>query len=626
MGDVSRRDFLKGAGAFGIGAVAVGTGLAACSENDAEGGRGQTSANAEDATGWGAQVHVADVVVVGGGLAGTTAARRVLAKGLSVAIVDKGPWGHSGTSGMNWGHNAETNEWADGDGSDSLGTIAYINDGMVNQPNGLALCKAIHSGRPCATFEQAGCTLERRRDGHPAAGNAPGPLAIDNGTFNRYFCLELSRKGADVHDRTMVIDLLQDESGQAAGVVAIDLVTGSPQVFRGKAVIFATGSFRWVSGFNGMKPHTIASPENTGDGLAIMMRRGIAMRDMEEQPIDYVQWTPLGTRQSMGAMGASTINWRFIFDRDFNKLVQGEGGAGSELPEGVSVSNGQLARYYYRAQLDGRGTPNGGVYVITTDPDSDDRYYRRTRENQLKYFGYDLPEYTEVVAEQWEDAGHPFNYSPEAETEIQGLYYAASAQGAWAGTGFWGSFGSGFLSGESAAARAASAETAPAVNWDSVKTALDEAYGLLDAEPSDPLRPTVVFRKIQEAYWAGLSPLRDETGITTAIRALKGIEEDDLPRMFIPQKSRQYNTDWHRALEAKGMLMCAQATAEAALIRRECRGAHVRSDYPIQDNENFLVSTRVAFANGAWTSSLEALDDSIISLADLKAMLPVVNL
>lgn len=565
----------------------------------------------------GASVHEADVIIVGGGVAGATAARRVLAQRKTVIVVDKGPWGHSGTSGMNWGHNAETNEWAEGDGSNSLGTFAYLLEGMINQPTGLAMVQALHAGRPCATFAQMGCTLERGRDGHSKAGNAPVDLTVDNGTFNRYLALDVQRKGAQIFDRTMVLDLLLDDEGKAAGVVAVNLNDGSAHVFRGKAVIMACGSYAWVSGFNGMKPHTIAAPENTGDGLAILMRHGVAMRDMEEQPIDYVQWSPIGVRQGMGSQGASTINWAFIFDKDLNPLV----------PEGVaSVNNGDLARYYYLAQLEGRGTENGGVYVITNDPHSDDRYYRRCKENERLFLGYDLPEYTEVVAEQWESAGHPFDYSPTAETQIPGVFYAAGGQGCWGGCGFFGAYSTGYIAGEASAVRAEELAAPGAIDWSAAKAALDKAYGLLAAEPADPIRSTVVFRDVQNAYWTGLSPLRNEEGIQASIDELKRIEAEELPRMHVPGKSKCYNTDWQRALEVQNMLMCAIATGEAALLRKECRGAHVREDYPFQDNVNFLKSTKVSCVDGEWKSSLEDLDDSILPMDVLAGMLPGIGL
>ena len=610
---VPRRTFIQGAGMTGT-AVALGMAMAGASAGLAD-ELGEQPVGQPDE--YDIQVHEADVVIVGGGIAGTTAARRIMAQGLSVAIVDKGPWAHSGTSGINWGHNAESNEWAEGDGSNTFGAWIYMLEGMLNQPNGLAMCQAVHAGRPCATFEQMGCILERGKDGHTAAGNAPADLVVDNGTFNRYFCLDLERRGADIYDRTMVLDLLQDAEGRAAGVVAVSLVDGSAHVFRGKAIVFATGSYCWVTGYNGMKPHTIAGPENTGDGLAILMRKGLAMRDMEELPIDFVQWNPLGIRQGMGAQGASTINWKFMYDKDLNPLV----------PEGVeSVSNGQLARYYYRAQLEGRGTENGGVYVATHDPDSDDRYYRRCKENERIYLGYELPDYTEVVAEQWEVAGHPFDYSPTAETAIPSLFYAASGQGVWAGCGFFGAFGSGFMAGEGAAARALETEDAPAIDWAAANAALAEAYALLESEPDDPLRSTVVFRDIQNAYWSGLSPLRNADGIKGSIAELDRIEKEELPRMYVPQKSRQYNTDWHRALEARNMLMCARATGEAALLREECRGAHVREDFPSEDNENFLKSTKVSYSNGEWSASLEELDGTIMSVEDMKPIMPKLDL
>ena len=47
--------------------------------------------------------HESDVLVVGGGIAGMEAALQVVSQGKTAILVDKGVFGHSGTSGMNWG-------------------------------------------------------------------------------------------------------------------------------------------------------------------------------------------------------------------------------------------------------------------------------------------------------------------------------------------------------------------------------------------------------------------------------------------------------------------------------------------------------------------------------------------
>lgn len=610
MSGVSRRDFLKAAGAVGLGGVAAGIGTTTAFANNTS-STSDEQLQEETLETYDYATHTADVVVVGGGLAGATAARRALAKGASVIVVDKGPWGHSGTSGINWGHNATTNEFAEDDGSSTLPAWVRLTEGLANQEFGLALCQAVKASRPCATFEQMGCILERNAEGKPYGGNTVGIFGCENGTLNRYLCLDATRKGADVYDRTMMLDLLEDGEGNAAGIVAIDMKDGSAHVFRGKTVVFATGSFRWVSGYNGLKPHTIAGPENTGDGIAVMLRHGLAMADMEQQPIDFVQWNPIGVRQGMGSMGGSIINWPLLYDGNQEPLV----------PEDRPASQvSELARWYYRAQIEGRGTENGGVYVDITQPQANDRYYRRCQENEKKFLDYQIPDFAELVAEQWDDAGHPYDYSATAETGIPGLFYASSGQGVWNGVGFFPAYGSGVMAGDGAAIKALETEVLPAINVDDVQTILADAYGLLKGDQEDGLRSTVVFREIQEAWWSGMSPLRDETGIQATLDELNRIEVEDLPRMVIPAKSPTYNTDWHRAIETRAILMCAQAATQAALLRKECRGCHVRTDYPKMDNENFLKNTKVSYADGQWSATLEDIRDIYIPAEDVKGL------
>jgi succinate dehydrogenase / fumarate reductase flavoprotein subunit len=116
--------------------------------------------------------------------------------------------------------------------------------------------------------------------------------------------------------------------------------------------------------------------------------------------------------------------------------------------------------------------------------------------------------------------------------------------------------------------------------------------------------------------------IRNEEGITNALNELARIEKEDLPKMYIPSKSRQFNTDWQKAIEVSSMLTCAKGTGYAALERKETRGGHCRTDYPEMDNENWLVHVVTSFADGQWTTSIEPIDDSIIPIEEVREMLP----
>ena len=89
--------------------------------------------------------------------------------------------------------------------------------------------------------------------------------------FNEFYCL----------------DLLRDEAGRTAGIVAYELATGELHVFRAKSVMFATG------GYGRMFRVSSNAHALTGDGLSVAYRRGIPLEDME-----FFQFHPTGPLQA----------------------------------------------------------------------------------------------------------------------------------------------------------------------------------------------------------------------------------------------------------------------------------------------------------------------------------------
>ncbi|NTU88341.1 MAG: FAD-dependent oxidoreductase [Actinobacteria bacterium] len=599
MGEVSRRDFLKGAGL--VGASAAVAGLAGCSGSaSANSDKGATVA-AESAADLGRDVAVfeTDVLIIGGGVSGLTAARKAASEGQSVLIVDKGPIGHSGTSGINWGHDLATNDWSADDGSESLALWVILAEGMSDQVYDLAMCQALKRSRASLVAEQSGMILQRDDiTGEPLGLNVPGPITSPHGFFVRYYAQHCKRAGIPIHERTMVLDILVNDEGVASGAVALDLRNGTARVYRAKTTVLATGNYSWIAGWNGIKPCSISSPENTGDGHRMLLEHGVALRDMEQLPCDFVQWTPLATRQGMGAMGCSIVNYQSVYDKDLNPVT-------ADLEKVAGVTNSSFMRMVARTLVNGKGTENGGVLIDISDVEHDDRYYRRCAENLSRALGYESPQHVEACPEQWETAARPFDMGNTGEVaEVPSLFYAAVGAGAWYGLGFWGAYGSGYLAGESSAAKAASISEIPSVPWEKAKVALDEAYAVLEAEPENGIRASELMKSVQIAYYDGLSFIRDEAGIQATLDEINRIEAEDLPKVFVPSKSKCFNTEWRKALEIKSLIKCAKGTGNAALLRKETRGAHCRTDYPKMDNANWLVATKVRFSEGAFQAEI----------------------
>ncbi|HJX23596.1 MAG TPA: hypothetical protein VJ574_04195, partial [Candidatus Bathyarchaeia archaeon] len=84
-------------------------------------------------------------------------------------------------------------------------------------------------------------------------------------------------------------------------------------------------------------------------------------------------------------------------------------------------------------------------------------------------------------------------------------------------------------------------------------------------------------------------PLRESKGLAHLLRELQIIRNERLPKLFSPDSSGVEN-----ALQVMGMVDVAEFLARASLHRAESRGAHFRSDYPNQDDDNWLKNVIIA--------------------------------
>ncbi len=632
MGNISRRTFLA-SGVAGAGAIALGS-LAGCSPSST--GSSATTSEVGGQRGGGAAtshtqnvvVHEADVIVVGSGIAGLTAARRAIDEGATVAIIDKGPYGHSGASGHNWGHSVATVEYADPASLPAFAAgLLFVGDGMVDQNYMLNLATAWHDVRPMLTSVQLGSVTEHNKEGVSCsvvnqANSVPeNPTVQDAGLFPRVFARQVKRAGAQIYDYTYALDVLKDPDGATAGIAAINLKTGEPVVFRSRAVILATGSFVWLCGWNGMTPYSHSSADCTGDGAAMFIRAGLPMRDMEEICQDNGQWYPTGTRQCMTGMGVELPDHY----RGFNNNYESFSDIITENPAAY-MNQGTYMRLTLREIWQGRGTEHGGIWALTDDLENEERYYRPAKWNMKRIFDYDLPQYVELVPQAWETAGRPFNIDPQTcETEVSGLFYAGGAPTVWNGFVVASCMGSAWMAGKAAADLTRTDERG-VIDWNQVSDIFNEAYSYFDNTGDDAIRSRKLMRNVQNAFWDGMYFLRDEEGIQGTIDELTRIQNEDLPHMGLGDHTPQFNMDWRNALETRNMVTVGIAAAQAALIRRETRGAHCRTDYPKVDNENYMVNTKVALKDGSWESELVPVDDPLVSREDLIAGIATVGI
>lgn len=602
----SRRTFLKGAAFAGVAAATVAP-VAARADEAAEDASQKRPFDVVDT----------DVVVVGGGLAGMLAARNALRNGCEVVLVDKGPFGHSGASGINWGHSLfngsyENIEDLDERVTEFLKPRLLGNDGMAPQSVIVNLMKASRDLKLFELVTELGCVVDRSGED----GTAVGSDTLMHGLFPRMLAQHVRRAGVKVMDRTMVLDFIQDEDGAATGVVGIDLVSGNAVVVRAKAVVHAMGGASWANGWCGVGARTNSGLEQTGDGNAILLGHGVPMSGLEFFMPYWYTANPDANKYS-NALG-------FALNDHPERVTNGEGTHFYAESEDWNTYGG-LPAYWKIGMKEiyaGRGSEQGGIYMDITDlevPQNFIRFNRRWREVFANGMGYEIPNPVELLPTPWESQEIP-PLTDELQVEgFPGLFHAKHDFGT-----VFGSTASGHLAGGSAAAYAKTVDAYRPIDLEAVQQILDGAYTALEKDGT--LRASDVQHEIQELVYNYLFFGRTADGINTCIAELDRIKAEDIPQMVVPDKSARFNYEWRQAMEVPFMWTYARALAVAALNRDETRYTHHRLDCPNIDNENGFYNVWVSVNDGEFSYEKKPVDDAYISIDELKTLIPNVGI
>ncbi|MDR0349934.1 MAG: FAD-binding protein [Coriobacteriales bacterium] len=614
-GKISRRDFLRGAAA--VGGTAAAAMLAGCSPgaNNGESPQG-TQAGEGQATGsqLACEVYDADVLIIGGGLAGTAAARAAFAKGANVILMDKGPYGFSGGAGYNW--SVDTLFFDDADMA--LRVDAWQYDGVVNQRVAQVIDKTVREEGGIARNTNTGTALlTRNPDG--SLWKVPFPQGgMVNGTFPRHDCDLIRKSGVPVLDKTMVTELIIQD-GSCCGAVGIHLPTGALRVVRAKATVSCAGGYQWVYGWASVCAKTINSPDNTGDMDAIALRHGCELGSLEYGVYDLIMSYPEGIAYSFnGGIGVDPDGQKHIVcDKD-----------GEYFLRDLELTRAEFIVKIAERINEGKGSPNGGIYVDVRDVDGQmspslqtmPYKYARNIESLRTKFGIDArKDLLEMSVENGESVGHPV-IDENFQTSILGLFWAPSCNTTFPSTA---STYGGTLAARNAVdyARSNSAPVDMEVFQKQVEDELTRLLEVLGAGSDNPIRPHEVMHAIQKAAGDALGQMRSAQGLTACLEELKRIEAEDFPRMCTVSKTGVYNLEWKHALEAYNLLDVARAIASASLAREDSRGTFMREEFPQMDNDNWLCDVGVSLQNGEVTTRKIPLDFSVIPVEEVKKII-----
>ncbi len=559
----------------------------------------------------------ADVLVIGGGIAGIRAAIEASESGVDVIILNKGAICKDGAAAWMAGNGFQVALYP----PDSIET--HIKDSIKAgwYLNNQTLVKTFLSLGPrvVSDMNKWGVRLAKEDDrfsqlpfpGHSLPRSVCGKPGLFLGPeYKKALYRQIKRRNIKVKEDFFSTDLLV-HNNTVGGVVGLDLRSGSTEVFRAKSTILATG------GFMGCYNFTTANPNLTGDGHAMAYRAGTKMMDME-----FMQFMPGAHLWPANARGDiyPYLLWVNLHPQFYNIL--GERFLERYYPEKKEwVTREAAGRAIATEVREGRGSPHGGAYMS----------FHHLPENLINHF---LERAAGVhYFEKLRDAGldirrDAIEIAPAAhyvqggcwinercETSYKGLYAVGEVgsggkDGAdrLAGNSITFCLAMGVVGGEEAARRAKEAPL-PEINKSDVEKLSQQIMSPLKSPKGK--RPIEVKRKIREILSTYATLSRDETGLKTAIEQLKQIRENDIPAMATIAKHRTFNLDWLDALEVNNMLDVGELVCTSALTRPETRGLHERIDFPKAD-PGWLKHIMISKEGDGMKISTEPVDFCII--------------
>ena len=370
------------------------------------------------------------------------------------------------------------------------------------------------------------------------------------------------------------VGLIPSRDGSAlAGVLFIDMRSGKFRLVRAKTVLMATGG-----GPTMYKYHT-PSGDKSMDGLAMAMRRGLALRDME-----MVQFHPTGLLAGAGTKMTGTV------------LEEGLRGAGGHLMNGDQqrfmfdydaggerATRDIVSRAIYEEMRQGRTSPHGGVYISMAHLGPQlvvEKFKGMVK--RCADSGFDLAAgLVEVVPTAHYLMGGVV-VDTDTRTALPGLYVAGEDAG--------GAHGSNRLGGNGVANSTVYGGVAGDVMGqdclkmqalhDPDETVLDEEMARATAPfAQKPGDMTALRDKLLDVMWEDVGVMRDADGLQRGLQRIDEID-DALSSTGVAADNLAFNLSWHDWLNLRSLVDMSRVIAQSALSRENSRGAHFREDHP----------------------------------------------
>jgi succinate dehydrogenase / fumarate reductase flavoprotein subunit len=535
-----------------------------------------------------------DVLVIGAGCAGMRAAIEAHDAGADVALVSKIHPTRSHSGAAEGGINAALGNASEDDPETHAYDTVKGSDYLGDQDAIEILCQ--EAPGDVYQLEHWGAVFSRTEDGRIAQrpfGAAGAPRTAYAADITGHVLLQvlyeqLSRRELKVYDEYFAWRLVVDDD-RCQGVICWDLLDGGLKTIGAKTVIIATG------GAGRLYVGTTNAYACTGDGMAMALRVGVALEDMEMMQFHPTTLAPTGVLITEGSRGEGAYLFNALGERFLERYA----------PNAMELASRDVISRAEQTEIDeGRGV-DGNVLLDLRHLGAE-RILERlhgTRELAMTFAGVD-PIYEPIPVRP---GAHYHMGGVDTDvwgrTELEGLYAAGevacvSVHGAnrLGGNALMETITYGKRSGAHAAEWALT-HTTVAVPESLERDAERDLKQLLARTEGE--RPWRIRDELAATMHENFGVFRREEQMARQGEIIAGLRER-YENVVVEDKGNLFNNDLTQALELGFLLELAACMVVAGRARKESRGAHSRPhDFPERDDVNFLKHTLVRWRDGA---------------------------